>query len=76
MSPGDGIFLYTDGVTEANNKKDVLFSDMRLLKLANKYKELNTQGFIKKIDSEINDFAGTAPQADDITMLYIGYKFK
>ena len=76
LSPGDGIFLYTDGVTEANNKKDVLFSDMRLLKLANKYKELNTQGFIKKIDSEINDFAGTAPQADDITMLYIGYKFK
>ncbi|MCL2254334.1 MAG: SpoIIE family protein phosphatase [Lachnospiraceae bacterium] len=71
LSDGDMLFLYTDGVTEAVNAKNELFSDPRLLEAANRHKSTNFYDFIAQIISDIFIFAYGAEQADDITMLVL-----
>ena len=74
MAPDDTIYLYTDGVTEAMNSKNELFSDYRLYDVINKYKNSSLKELLKQIKTEIDDFTKEAPQADDITMLLLKYK--
>ena len=74
LKPGDMIFLYTDGVTEAVNKKSELFTDPRLIEIANKYKSAALKDFVHVVKEEIDLFAEGADQADDITMLMMQYK--
>lgn len=70
LRPGDALYLYTDGVTEAVNEKKELFSDERLIAtLNNNITETSSENALKLIKSKIDDFAGSEPQADDITML-------
>lgn len=74
MVPGDTLFLYTDGVTEASNEWDKFFGDARLLsslKTANGIPTEKICGFVK---SQIDEFVGSAPQFDDITMLALKFK--
>jgi len=71
---GDEIFLYTDGVTEAVNKDEKLFSDERLLEVINKVAKLSSQrDTLNYIKEEVDLFADGAEQADDITMLTVKY---
>jgi sigma-B regulation protein RsbU (phosphoserine phosphatase) len=74
LETGDELFLYTDGVTEAHDIEDNLFSDPYLLEVANKCKYKTPDEFNYYIKAEIDAFAGEAPQADDITMLLLKYK--
>ena len=74
MKPGDELFLYTDGVTEAMNREDELFGDPRLLETANRHLDLPLKEFTVSIKREIDRFAGGVEQADDITMLALRYK--
>ena len=74
LNPGDELFLYTDGVTEAVNKDNKLFGDPRLLKTANNHLDLPLKEFTVSIKREIDKFAEGAEQADDITMLAFRYK--
>jgi serine phosphatase RsbU (regulator of sigma subunit) len=71
LRPGDELFLYTDGVTEAFNNENELFGDPRLLEVANSYLGLPLREFTISIKREIDKFAQGAEQADDITMLVI-----
>ena len=73
LHPGDELFLYTDGVTEAANKENALFSDRRLLETVNAHLNLPLREFCVSIKREIDRFAGGAEQADDITMLALRY---
>ncbi len=73
LSPGDELFLYTDGVTEAVNRSNELFSDPRLIETANKYSNMPLKEFTVSIKGEIDKFADGAEQADDITMLALRY---
>jgi len=66
---GDSLYLYTDGVTEAMNNADNLFTEQRLITVCNKNKAQDIKGFVLAIKSEIDSFAQGAEQADDITML-------
>ena len=69
LLPGDTLFLYTDGVTEATNSNDELFGDKRLLDSLAEGGDLNpteTCSFVKKA---MDKFVQDAPQFDDITML-------
>lgn len=68
---GDIIFMYTDGVTEAVDINDNLFSETKLLGDINKYKDLSLEEMLISIKGEIDKFAGEAEQADDITMLAV-----
>jgi sigma-B regulation protein RsbU (phosphoserine phosphatase) len=74
LEPGDEIFLYTDGVTEAHDINDNLFTDPYLLEVANKCNYSTPAEFNLYVKEKIDEFAGEAPQADDITMLLLKYK--
>lgn len=69
MNSGDSLFMYTDGVTEATNTKDQLFSDPKLLEILNKHKDYGLKDLLETVKKEIDLFAEEAPQFDDITML-------
>ena len=73
LLPGDTIFLYTDGVTEATNSNDELFGDARLLETIAKSKDIATADICKFVKKEIDLFVGGAPQFDDITMMGVKY---
>jgi ammonium transporter len=73
MESGDMLYLYTDGVTEAMNAKDRLFSEERLAKkLAAKSIREPKSSVTKMIDA-VKAFAGDAEQADDITVLALAF---
>ena len=74
IAPGDELFLYTDGVTEAMNNQKKMFTDPRLLETANNNLDSPLKEFTEIIKQEIDIFAEGAEQADDITMLALRYK--
>ncbi len=74
VHPGETIFLYTDGVTEAMNPVQEQFSEPRLKKLMTELKDKSVQNIIVRIREEVRAFANGAPQSDDITMLAVRYK--
>ena len=75
LNPGDTLFVYTDGVTEATDINDELFgtdSMMRVLNSTNGSPE-NVKGLLDTVMLGINYFVGEAAQFDDITMLGFNY---
>lgn len=73
LHPGDMIFLYTDGVTEATDNENALYGEKRLLDFAADIRGTDAQSFCKAIDDDVNRFVGDASQFDDITMLCVEY---
>lgn len=73
LSPGDEIYLYTDGVTEATNSANGLYGEERLVKTLNTLHGLSGEDICRAIKADIDTFVGDAPQFDDITMLYLKY---
>ena len=73
LSPGDEIYLYTDGVTEATNAENALYGEERLANLLNTIHGLSGEALCRAVKAGIDAFAGDAPQSDDITMLYLKY---
>ena len=73
LEPGDEIFVYTDGVPEATNEENELFGTERMLKSLNSNKDSGIKEKLLELRKNIDEFAGNAPQFDDITML--GFKY-
>lgn len=73
LNPGDSLYVYTDGVTEAANVKEELFGAQRLLNILNRDPSASPKALLFSVKSEIDDFAGEAEQCDDITMLGLQY---
>lgn len=71
LQPGDEIYLYTDGVTEAQNLSNALFGEQRLLSSLNEARGLSVEEICKKVKTDVDAFVGEAEQFDDITMLSI-----
>jgi sigma-B regulation protein RsbU (phosphoserine phosphatase) len=71
LNPNDIMYLYTDGVTEAMDKKNKLFSEEKLYNILNtdEYKKISLKDLILKLRKEIDIFSDGAERADDITML-------
>lgn len=77
MDKDDILFLYTDGVTEAENVAEELYSNERLEKfLNNTDKNLPLEELLAQVRKSIKDYAGQAQQSDDITMLALRFKGK
>ena len=66
------LFLYTDGVTEAQNKKHEMYGEERLKATLNR-KEVSLPDTLTYIHKDIGKFVKKAPQSDDITMLVIEF---
>ncbi|MBS0290052.1 MAG: fused response regulator/phosphatase [Proteobacteria bacterium] len=73
LNEGDLLFLYTDGVTEAETKAGSLYGDQKLISNLDKYRDLAVDELVNTIRSDITTFAAGCPQSDDITMLAIRY---
>ena len=69
LKHGARIFLYTDGVTEAQNTSEELFGEERLLESLQRNGHLPLQQMLEAVRADIDTFAGEAEQFDDITML-------
>lgn len=69
LLPGDEIFLYTDGVTEATNSNNELYGDERLRECLNKSSFSNAEAICRAVKENVDVFVGEAPQFDDMTML-------
>ncbi|MFH1740315.1 MAG: cache domain-containing protein [bacterium] len=74
LSPGDSIFLYTDGVTEAMNNSNELYSDDRLLQALSNFDGKSPEDLINDVMKNITEFTGGAEQSDDITILTLKFK--
>lgn len=73
LKPDNIIFLYTDGVTEAMDPEDKLFSEKRLKDYLSSVKDKNIINIIHGVREEIKSFAQERLQSDDITMLALRY---
>ena len=73
LNPGDILYLYTDGVTEATDAGETLYGETRLLNLLNSQTVLSAQSICGAVKTDVDAFAGEAEQFDDITMLCLIY---
>lgn len=71
LGTGDCLFLYTDGITEAENEAQQIFGEERLDDTLSKLAGANTKDMIASAVDAVRAFAGGAPQSDDITCLAI-----
>ena len=74
MKSGDCLFMYTDGVTEAENKRGELFGETRLESVLLNNKACGAESLLNAVTAEINGFTQGAEQSDDITMLVLQIK--
>ena len=69
INHGSTLFLYTDGVTEAENVDKCLYGENRLIDLLEKQKMESTRTITEKVLEDIKSFTKEADQSDDITIL-------
>ncbi len=73
LDSGEKLFLYTDGVTEAMDGEENLFSEQRLEQFLSKARGGTLRQIVGDIVNEIRNFSAGAPQSDDITALALEY---
>lgn len=74
LQPGDTIFLYTDGVTEAVDPKETLYGEERLRYVLNCHRNTSAEEICQAVKNDVDVFAGEAEQFDDITMLCLTWR--
>ena len=75
LNPGDCLFLYTDGVTEAMDPEGNLFTDGKLKDLLGTVPgEMETKDILTLVSQAVKAHEGEAEQSDDVTMLGLLYK--
>ena len=74
LSKGDKLVLYSDGVTEAINKRGEEFGEERLSRIVEENKELSYKELLYAIKDAVNKFAKNTPQFDDITIIVMEVK--
>lgn len=73
LMPGDLLYLYTDGVTEAMNTAQELYGEERLKRTLDANVSAAPEEIFKAVKKDLDDFVADAPQFDDITMLAMRY---
>ena len=73
LEKGDSLFLYTDGIPEANNINEEQFGTDRMLDALNMDADASPEEILSTIKEEVNKFVGDAVQFDDLTMLCLKY---
>ena len=76
MDPDTTIFLYTDGLNEAENINHQQFEMSRVLEMARKLQQennFNPTVVVKEMTDAVHQFVGEADQSDDLTMMALQY---
>lgn len=74
LHPGDTLFMFTDGVTEAQNIEEELFEEERLIECLGQHGREDVESLNNALMSHLHNFESGAEQADDITMLSFRYQ--
>ncbi|MCR5071984.1 MAG: SpoIIE family protein phosphatase [Bacteroidales bacterium] len=74
LNPGDALVMYTDGVTEAENKAHDQFGESRLETELAALQGADSKQIVQTVLAKVREFAAGAPQSDDITQLVIRRK--
>ena len=73
LAPGDTMFLYTDGITEAMNVDDEEFTEARLEAVLAGGHDLPVDSVLENVTGAVVNFAAGAEQSDDITCIVLRY---
>jgi len=73
LQPGDTLFLYTDGISEAMDGGGREFTEARLKSVLSGTDMQSVDLVLASVTDAVSDFVGDAPQSDDITCLVIRY---
>ena len=71
LNEGDTLFLYTDGVPEATNSSNEMFTTDGLVEALNQEPDANPKKILENVKYAVDTFVADAPQFDDLTMLAI-----
>lgn len=71
IEPGDGLFFYSDGITEAMNRRFEDYGDERLVGTVGKTDGLGAEAAKDLILADVASFVGEAPSYDDVTLVVI-----
>jgi serine phosphatase RsbU (regulator of sigma subunit) len=71
LAPGDVLLVYSDGVSEASNGAGEEFTAARLADVARRYQGALASELAELVEQELAAFTGSAPQADDRTLLVL-----
>lgn len=74
LAPGDGLVLYTDGVTEAFNAQNEVYSEARLLNVLESSQQDSARQLVHKLVDSVYAFVQNADQSDDLTLLTLRYQ--
>ena len=71
LEKGGTLFLYTDGLAEANDEQGALFGTDRILDILNKKPDADSKTLLRNMTVGVDRFVGQAPQFDDLTMMAV-----
>ena len=71
LAPGDRLFLFTDGVTEAFNTEEVEYGETRLTAFLKARSNLSDDQLIQALIADVLSFCGNAKPHDDMTLMNI-----
>lgn len=74
LQPGDLLFLYTDGLTEAANEQGQFFTRQHVHELAQQCCGCTTRELVERMEAAAHQHAGKAEQSDDITLMALQWK--
>ena len=74
LKPGDKLFVFTDGVTEATSSDMELFGNDRLIQALNENAAGSPESILNGVKNAVDAFVGDAEQFDDLTMLCLEYR--
>jgi sigma-B regulation protein RsbU (phosphoserine phosphatase) len=73
LLPGEGLFLFTDGLTESTNEAYDLFSEQRLEATLQRCAAQPLRNIVGSVTEEVRKFVADAPQSDDLTIVTLRY---
>ena len=74
LEPGDRLFLYTDGVTEAHDPDAAQYGEERLNAVLERTRQSPGNEVLEGVLEDMKEFTRGAPQFDDITMVVLDIK--
>jgi sigma-B regulation protein RsbU (phosphoserine phosphatase) len=74
LSPGEGILIYSDGVSEATDMSGTLYGDERIQSLIGQAAAVNPSALVSACIEDLSLFRGNTAQTDDVTLFVLGRK--
>ena len=74
LEPGDAVFVYTDGIPEANDQNEEFYGIKRLEETLNRVLGESPQHILEEVRTDVEAFVNGAKQFDDLTMMCLKYR--